>query len=98
MNKSKAIREFKSAHPKAGPTETSRALLRKGIKVTPVYVSTVLSNASKASGRKRRGRAKAARGGDQFSVSALVKAKKFAEEMGGIAQAKAAIDAVAKLL
>ena len=52
-SKSEAIRNYKSGHQEAGPTAIAAALSKEGTKVTPAFVSTVLSNA-KRKGRKGR--------------------------------------------
>ena len=49
----------------------------------------------KKRGRKPQGAAAAV--ADSFSVAALVGAKKLAEQLGGVDQAKAALDAIARL-
>ena len=98
-SKSAAIRNYKTAHQGAGPTEIAAALGKDGMKVTPGFVSTVLSNDKR---RGRKGRRKGARrggrpaGGDPLQV--LVDAKKLAERMGGIDKARSALDALARIL
>jgi hypothetical protein len=91
--KSELIRSYKKSHGGAGPTEIAAALSKDGSKVSPQFVSTVLSN-DRRKGRKRR-RAKAA-GND--SVQTLVLAKKLADQMGGIDQARTALNALARIL
>ena len=101
VNKSAAIRDFMAKKPSAGPTEVSRALTKKGIKVSPSMVSNVKATAEKKKGRrgrppgKKRGRKPQAT--DKISVAVLVSAKKLADQLGGIEKAKAALDAIAKL-
>lgn len=86
----------------------------KGLDVTPAFVSTVLSNAKgpgaakgKKGRRKKKGGKKVGRkaaaapvasGAGELSVDHLVKAKKLAEQMGGVAEAKAALDALSKIV
>lgn len=100
-NKSEAIRKYKSAHADAGPKEISAALAKEGLKITPGFISTVLSNDRRKAGKSRRkggrkpGRPAAAGGG---AVEALVQAKRLADEMGGVAKARAALDALALIL
>jgi hypothetical protein len=107
-SKSAAIRNYKSSHDGAGPTEIAAALTKEGTKVTPAFVSTVLSNAKRKGGKGRRkaGR-KMARRGPRAAVVArqgndslerLILAKKLAQQMGGVEQARAALDALAKIL
>jgi len=108
-SKSAAIRNYKSSHEDAGPTAIAAALSKDGTKVTPAFVSTVLSNAKRKSGKGRRkmARRKMARRGPRAAVAAprsndslerLMLAKKLAQQMGGVEQAKAALDALAKIL
>ncbi len=100
-NKSEAIRKYKQDNPDAGPKEISAALAKAGFKVTPGFISTVLSNdRRKARKGRRKGGRKPARqasaGGD--AVQALVQAKRLADQMGGVAQARSALDALARIL
>jgi hypothetical protein len=98
-NKSELIRNYKKSHDDAGPTEIAAALSKDGAKVTPQFVSTVLSNDRKK-GRKGRRKGAARRtqrvGGDP--LAALVQAKKLADRMGGIDKARSALDALARIL
>jgi len=98
--KSASIRNYKADNPSAKPKQIAEALSKAGEKVTPAFVSTVLSN-DKRRGKKRRGgkpgrkpgRASAAAG-----IESLMQAKRLADQMGGVAKAKAALDALAKIL
>ena len=106
-NKSQAIRDYKQAHPEAGPTEIARALGN----VPPAMVSNVLSKAGISKRKRRRGRKKGSvtpaaaaattsRNGRTFEP--VILAVQLIRECGGdVAAAKSAIDAartVAKLL
>jgi hypothetical protein len=97
--KSAAIRAYKDSHEDAGPKEISEALAEDGIRVTPGFVSTVLSNERRKGrkGRRKGGRngRKAARGD---SYANLVHAKRMSDRMGGIESARRALNALAKLL
>lgn len=104
-NKSASIRDYKSKHADAGPKDIAAALTGDGVKVTAGFVSTVLSN-DKRRGRKGRrkpgpkpgrpaGGAKH-RGGD--TLSKLVLAKKLSDQLGGVEQARAALNALAQIL
>ncbi len=98
-SKSKAIRDYKSAHEDAGPKAIAEALAKDGVKVSAGFVSTVLSNARKKARKGRRGR----RGGrpattGSASLKQLVLAKKLAEKMGGVNEARQALNLLAKLL
>ena len=96
-NKSKAIRAYKSTHKRSKPKEIAEALAKEGVTVTPAFVSTVLSTARRKKGKGgRRSPGKAARGGDAYSH--LIQARKLADQMGGVEKARAALDALAKIL
>jgi hypothetical protein len=97
-SKSELIRNYKKSHDDAGPTEIAAALSKEGTKVTPQFVSTVLSNDKRKSGKRRR---KGARRGPRpagDAIQTLVQAKKLADQMGGIEKARAAIEALSKIL
>lgn len=99
-NKSVAIRSYRNDNPEAGPKAIAAALADDGIKVTPAFVSTVLSNDKRKSGKssgRGRGPGRRAAGSDS-SVDSLIQAKKLADQMGGIEQARAALDALARIL
>lgn len=99
-NKAKTIRDYAEANPGAGPKAISAALKEQAVDASPAYVSTILALARKA---KRKGKKAVGRpagggggaGGDYLSV--LIKAKKLAEQLGGVDKAKAALDALVKL-
>ncbi len=95
--KSASIRNYKSDHPTAKPKEIAEALSKAGEKVTPAFVSTVLSN-DKRRGKKRRGGRKPDRAAGMSGFENLVQAKRLADQMGGVTKAKAALDALAKIL
>src|SRR5262245_60116880 len=95
--KSASIRNYKAGHPSAKPKEIAEALAKSGEKVTPAFVSTVLSN-DKRRGRKRKGGRRPGRPAGGGGFESLVQAKKLADQMGGVAKAKAALDALARIL
>lgn len=97
-NLSAEIRKYVAGDPNAKPKAISEGLASQGVKVTPTYVSTILSNERRKSGKgKRRGRrGRVARGGDVLAN--LVMAKRLSDKMGGIEQARAALDTLAKIL
>ena len=101
-NKSEAIRNYKSSHSGAGPKDIAAGLAEQGIKVTPQFVSTVLSTAKRRKGKGRRGRAAAAssgaKPGRKDALSQLVLAKKMSDQFGGVEKARAALDALARIL
>lgn len=98
VNKSKAIRDYKEKNAGAGPKAVVEGLAAEGIKVTPQFVSTVLSNAKRKSG-KRRGRPPGRRAATvaNGSLKQLLQAKRLAEQMGGVSAARQALDVLARL-
>jgi hypothetical protein len=104
VNKSEAIRAYNRGNTDAGPTAIAAALAKDGIKVTPGFVSTVLSTDRRKSGKTRRRRkggrppkAAAARS-RRDAYDNLVQANEFAKQMGGVEKAQAALDALARIL
>lgn len=100
-NLSAEIRKYVEANPNAKPKAVSEGLNAQGVKVTPVYVSTIMSNERRKSGKGRRrgGRRGRPAGGDGGGdlVANLILAKKLASKMGGIKQARAALNTLAKV-
>ncbi len=96
--KSQAIRDYFTTSPNAMPKEVVAALKEKGLKVSSQNVSTIKGKLS-AGGKKKRGRPKGAakRNGSMIALETLVRAKKLADQLGGIDKAKQAMDALAKL-
>lgn len=99
VNKSIAIREHAKKFPEDGPSAISEALAKRGIEVTPAFVSTVKSNDRRKTGSTTR-KSRRSRGGslDDATIQALKNAKKLVEEAGSISAAKAALDSYGKLL
>ena len=100
VNKSQVIRGMLHQHPNASPLAISEALGKRGVKVTPGFVSTIKSQSGAKKKRrrvkKRVGRA-ARPAGDTVSVSALVQAKRLADQLGGVEKAQDALSALSKL-
>ena len=99
-NKSQAIRTYKSDHADAGPKQIVEGLAKQGVKVSAAFVSTVLSNERRKSGKRRRrrgGPGRKASGGANGALAVLVQAKKLSDQMGGVEKARAALDALAKI-
>lgn len=97
-NKSSAIRDYKAANPTASPKEIAEALGKESIVVSAQFVSTVLSNAKKKGGKigkrgPKPGRRAAAGGG----LEQLLTAKRLVEQLGGIENARSAINVLAQL-
>ena len=90
-NKSALIREEIAQSPKATAAEIVEALAAKKVKISAAHVYNV-----KAASGKRKGRKAKASNGD--TVAVLLKAKKMADSMGGIENARAALSALAKLI
>lgn len=98
VNLSEEIRKYVKENPNAKPKAISEGLASAGVKVTPIYVSTILSNERRKSSKgKRRGRRSAAQNSGDVLAN-LVLAKKLADKMGGIESARAALDTLAKIL
>src|SRR5262245_39614611 len=93
-NKSAAIRDYIGAHSGEGPTAIAAALNQAhGWKISPAYVSTIKNKMhDKPAGRGRRAKSTGA-----VNEGALLTAKKLAEQIGGIDQAKAALDLLSRL-
>jgi len=103
VNKSAAIREYMAAHPRAKPKDVAAALVEQGVQVTPMFVSAIKSNAKKRGRRKARaasrgpGRPSGGGASTSLSIDHLVAAKKFVDQVGGVARARAAIEALARV-
>ena len=93
QNRSAIIRAYKEKNPDARPKGISEALAKEGVKVTPTYVSTVLSNERRKSGKRRK-----KRGGGGRAYADLVQAKRLADAMGGIEKARTALNALARII
>ncbi len=101
VNKSQAIRDYYNSNPKAKPKEVVEALAAQGITVAAGFVSTLRSNDKRKGGKAGKrgpGRPAGSTKGENLGLEALVQAKKLADKMGGIAQARRALDALARIL
>jgi hypothetical protein len=101
-NKSELVRQYMNEHPNEGPTAVADAVSKAhGIEVKPQFVSMIKLNLKNKSGsaKGKPGRTpKAAKMGDaNVSIELLRAAKKFVAQMGGVSQAKAAVDILAEL-
>lgn len=99
--KTAAIKAALKANPKKGPTEIAELLKADGWDVTAQRVSVVKSAMKK--GKKKAAPAAASDTApvvpkDAVSVGLLVKAKKLVKELGGVKEAKNALNALAQLL
>ena len=107
VNKSAAIREFAAKNPGMGPTAISKELSAQGITMSPSFVSVVLTKkkspkktgAARGPGRPRKAAAGASSSSNgALTIDQLKAAKKFANSVGGISEAKAAINALAAVI
>jgi hypothetical protein len=97
-NKAQAIRDILNASGKQTPTkDVVKALGEQGIVVSAAHVSNIkaqLRRAGGTNGAGRRGRRPAA---DSVSIAALMEAKRMADRLGGIEQARAVFEALSRL-
>lgn len=94
INKSAEIRRLKDENPEWGPSQIAAELNKKGVDVKPQFVSTILSGARRKAGIiGRRGRAPA-----PATYQDLILARELVSVTGSIANAKAALDTLAKLM
>lgn len=98
VNKTQAIKDALAANPDKLPKELSALLKEQGVDASAAYVSTVKSALKKKKGGRRGPKPAAASSGDGLSLATLVAAKKLAAQLGGVAEAKRAIDALSKLV
>jgi transglutaminase/protease-like cytokinesis protein 3 len=97
VNKSQAIRDYLKENSSEGPTAVASALNAKhGWDISAAYVSTI-KNKTKPSGRSSRSAATKVAKGGSLNENSLIQAKELAKQAGGISQAKAALDLLAKL-
>ena len=100
-NRSQAIRDYVKDNGDAKPKAISEGLAKAGVKVSPGYVSTVLSNARRKGGKsarggKKRGGAGRPTGNDVYAN--LVLAKRLVDQFGSVDKARSALDTLAKIL
>lgn len=95
-SKAQAIRdEFASQGPSARPRDIIAALKAKGITVSSAQVSNLkASKGKRGPGRKSAGRHS---GNGMISLATLVEVKKLADRLGGVENARHALDALAQL-
>lgn len=100
-NKAQAIRDILNSSGMQTPTkDVVKTLSDQGIVVSAAHVSNIKAQLRKGGGKSgangagRRGRKPA---GDQVSVAALMEAKRLADRLGGIEQARAIFDALSRL-
>src|SRR5262245_12181975 len=98
VNVSQLVRDYKSQHKRSKPKDIAAAISAQGTKISPQYVSTVLSNWRRKKGRKAKRGPASSSNGSGIDVAQLVKAKVLVEKLGGVKHAKKMIDALAKIL
>lgn len=99
-NKSHEIRDYRLANPAAPPKETAEAMKKAGITVHPILSARFLSQA------KRKGCkiGKPGRNPNSLGTPAknefeqLLRAKRLADTLGGVNQARTTLDALARLI
>jgi hypothetical protein len=92
INKSAKIREtFESMGHDARPKDVIAELAKRRIKVTPAAVSNIKAKLGNGSTNGHKSAS------DTVSIAALVSAKKFIDQMGGLEKAQVALSAIAKL-
>lgn len=99
-SKSQAIRDYIAANPNAGPTEIYNALTKQGVAVSKGLVAVVKykkpSGAKKAA--KQRGRPRKSQPlTSGLSATDLIAAKQLADSLGGVQQAREALELLEKL-
>ncbi len=96
--KSAAIRDYKTNHPNAKPKEIAETLNQSGLKVTPQYVSTILSNDRR--GRRTVGRpvGRPRKSGAGGAFNHLLAVKRLVSEVGSVQAAQDAISQYSKLI
>jgi hypothetical protein len=92
--KSQAIRNYLKSHRGAGPSAVVAALAQEGIAVSSQMVSNIKTRMVR---RRRTARVSASGNGSGPSLDSLLAAKRLAKRVGGIDQARAAVNALAKL-
>lgn len=103
-SKTAAIKAALKANPKKLPKEIAELMNAEGWDVTAQRISVVKSALkAKKKGKKAAAPAPEPEAGpvvpkDAVSVGLLVKAKKLVKELGGVTEAKAALNALAQLL
>ncbi len=101
--KTAVIKQALIANPTKSPKEIAEMVTEQGFETTANYVSGVKA---KFGGKQKKVKAAAAPEAsatpavpkDAISIGLLQKAKKLAAQLGGIKEAKAAIDALAQIL
>lgn len=100
VNKSEVVRKYLGEHPDKPPREVAADLTAQGVAVSAAYVSNIKSGSKLKKKTRRVGRPRktaAPTNNMTDAVANLIRAKKLADELGGIQKAKEAMDALARL-
>lgn len=99
INKSEEVRNFLTANPAVGPSAVSDALKKRGIKVSPNFVSNIKLKLKTHGAPKKRGRRpKAITTGDANGYGSVFAAAAFIRSCGGVQEAKEALTVAAKVI
>ena len=104
ITKTQAVRNALKANRTLPPKEIAALLRAEGWDVKPAFVSVVKSNMGAATRKKKAATAPPPEAAgpavpqDAVSLGLLQKAKKLAAQLGGIKEAKQALDALAQLM
>lgn len=104
--KTQAVREALNAYPEKLPKEIAAILTAEGLQVSANLVSTIKSKLKTKGTKGKRKKTAAATvpaagpdvAADAISIGLLRKAKKLAQELGGVKAAQVAIHALAQIL
>lgn len=101
--KTQAVRQALNAYPEKLPKEIAAILTAEGLQVSANLVSTIKSKLKTKGKRKKTAAAAVPAAGpgvaaDAISIGLLRKAKKLAQELGGVKAAQVAIHALAQIL
>lgn len=102
-NKTQAIKAALAASPNRSPKEIAAELNQQGVDASPGYVSTIKSKLKLKAGSGRRTKKSSGKAAttaaetDNVSLATLVQAKKLADQLGGVEQARKMLTALSKL-
>jgi hypothetical protein len=94
-NKSQAIRDHLSQNPTAAPKDIAAALTEQGIKVSPMYVSTIKGKMGKRRRRRKAAVTMAEKSG--IDLNQVKAAFMLLKQCGSLANAKEALASAAEI-
>lgn len=102
VNQSQAIRGYLAEHPEATPKEIVAGLAQQGVKVSEGLAGNVkyTSRSGRGPGKARRGRGRPPgrrAGAGALTAQDLIEAKRLADQLGGLEQARKALEALEAL-